>query len=84
MADRIITNNERAMTTTVNNIDHIESQSLDGVAVIKVFFHQGANVSTALAQITSISQTLLKQLPPGTTPPLIIKRHIQAERETNK
>lgn len=72
MADRIITNNERAMTTTVNNIEHIESQSLDGVAVIKVFFHQGANISTALAQITSISQTLLKQLPPGTTPPLII------------
>jgi CzcA family heavy metal efflux pump len=72
MADRIITNNERAMTTTVNDIDHIESQSLDGVAVIKVYFHQGANISTALAQITSISQTLLKQLPPGTTPPLII------------
>jgi len=72
MSDRIITNNERAMTTTVNDIEHIESQSLDGVAVIKVFFHQGANISTALAQITSISQTLLKQLPPGTTPPLII------------
>jgi CzcA family heavy metal efflux pump len=72
MADRIITPNERAMTTTVNNIEHIESQSLDGVAVIKVFFHQGANISTALAQMTSISQTLLRQLPPGTTPPLII------------
>jgi CzcA family heavy metal efflux pump len=72
MADRIVTPNERAMTTTVNNIEHIESQSLDGVAVIKVFFHQGVNISTALAQITSISQTLLKQLPPGTTPPLNI------------
>jgi multidrug efflux pump subunit AcrB len=72
MADRIITPNERAMTTTVNDIEHIESQSLDGLAVIKVFFHQAANISTALAQMTSISQTLLKQLPPGTTPPLII------------
>jgi multidrug efflux pump subunit AcrB len=72
MADRIVTPNERAMTTTVNNIEHIESQSLDGVAVIKVFFHQGVNISTALAQITSIGQTLLKQLPPGTTPPLNI------------
>jgi CzcA family heavy metal efflux pump len=72
MADRIVTPNERAMTTTVNDIEHIESQSLYGVAVIKVFFHQAANISTALAQMTSISQTLLKQLPPGTTPPLII------------
>jgi CzcA family heavy metal efflux pump len=72
MADRIVTPNERAMTTTVNDIEHIESQSLDGIAVIKVFFHQAANISTALAQMTSISQTLLRQLPPGTTPPLII------------
>jgi CzcA family heavy metal efflux pump len=72
MANRIVSPNERAMTTTVNNIEHIESQSLDGVAVIKVFFHQGVNISTALAQVTSISQTLLKQLPPGTTPPLNI------------
>jgi multidrug efflux pump subunit AcrB len=72
MAGRIVTPNERAMTTTVNDIEHIESQSLDGVAVIKVFFHQGANISTALAQMTSISQTLLRQLPPGVTPPLII------------
>ena len=72
MAQRIVSNNERAMTTTVNNIEHIESQSLNGVAVIKVFFHQGVNISTALSQVTSICQTLLRHLPPGTTPPLII------------
>lgn len=71
MADRIITPNERAMTTTVSDIEHIESESLDSTAVIKVFFYQGANISMALAQMTSISQTLLRQLPPGTTPPLI-------------
>ncbi len=72
MADRIVSINERAMTTTVNNIEHIESQSLNGVAVIKVFFHQGVNISTALSQVTSICQTMLRHLPPGTTPPLII------------
>ena len=72
MADRIISIQERTLTTTVDNIEHIESQSLNGIAVIKVFFHPNANISTAIAQIAAQSQTQLRQLPPGTTPPLII------------
>ncbi|HWY71908.1 MAG TPA: efflux RND transporter permease subunit [Terriglobales bacterium] len=72
MANRIISLQERNLTTTVNDIEHLESQSLNGVAVIKVFFHPGANISTAIAQIAGQSQTQLKQLPLGTTPPLII------------
>src|SRR5258706_2604258 len=72
MASRIITLQERNLTTTVNDIEHLESQSLNGVAVIKVFFHPGANTSTAIAQIAGQSQTQLKQLPAGTTAPLII------------
>ena len=72
IASRIITLQERNLTTTVNDIEHIESQSLNGVAVIKVFFHPGANISTAIAQIAGQSQTQLKQLPAGTTAPLII------------
>ena len=73
MADRIVSNAERGMTTTVNDIEHIESQSLSGVAVIKVFFQPGVNVASAVAQITSISQVQLRSLPPGTTPPFIIQ-----------
>ncbi len=72
MADRIVSQTERALTTTVDNIQHSESQSLNGIAVVKVFFQPGANIERALAQITAISQTQLRQLPPGTTPPLII------------
>jgi multidrug efflux pump subunit AcrB len=72
MANRIITLTERTLTTTVDNIDHIESQSLDGVAVVKVYFQPKVTVATAIAQITAVSQTQLRQLPPGTTPPLII------------
>ena len=72
MANRIISLQERNLTTTVNDIEHLESQSLNGVAVIKVFFHPGANISTAIAQIAGQSQTQLKQLPVGTTAPLII------------
>src|SRR5712671_2353674 len=72
MANRIIVLQERNLTTIVNDIEHIESQSLNGVAVIKVFFHPGVNVSMAIAQIAGQSQTQLKQLPAGTTPPLII------------
>src|SRR5438309_2798343 len=73
MEKRFVTVCERAMTTTVNHIDHIESQSYNGVAVIKVFFHEGAKVEAGVAQITSIAQTLLRIMPPGTTPPLIIQ-----------
>src|SRR5947207_867704 len=73
MEKRFVTVCERAMTTTVNDIEHIESQSYHGVSVIKVFFHEGAKVEAGVAQITSICQTLLRIMPPGTTPPLIIQ-----------
>src|SRR6266404_1022888 len=73
MEKRFVTVCERAMTTTVNDIEHIESQSYNGVAVIKVFFHEGAKVEAGVAQITAITQTLLRILPPGTTPPLILQ-----------
>jgi multidrug efflux pump subunit AcrB len=72
MNDRIISVTERALTTTVDNIEHIESQSLYGVAVVKVFLQPTANVERGIAQITAISQTQLHQLPTGTTPPLIL------------
>jgi multidrug efflux pump subunit AcrB len=72
MADRIVSLTERAMTTTVDNIQHIESQSLPGIAVVKVFFQPNASIERAIAQVTAISQTQLRQLPPGTTPPLVI------------
>jgi CzcA family heavy metal efflux pump len=72
MSDRIVYITERALTTTVNNIEHIESQSMNGIAVVKIFFQPHANLYAGIAQVTAISQTQLKQLPIGTTPPLII------------
>ena len=72
MADRIVANSERGITTTVNDIEHMESQSVNGLGVIKIFFRPGTNVNGAIAQITAIAQTTVRQLPPGTTPPLII------------
>src|SRR5262250_3039406 len=72
MSSRIVTITERALTTLVDDISHIESQSLNGVAVVKVFFQPGAKIEKAIAQVTAISQTQLRQLPPGTTPPLVI------------
>jgi multidrug efflux pump subunit AcrB len=72
MSNRIVFNYERSLTTTVNDIDHIESQSLAGIAVVKVFFHQGVQVANAIAQVTAISQPIVRALPPGTTPPFII------------
>ncbi|WP_019833242.1 efflux RND transporter permease subunit [Sphingomonas sp. PR090111-T3T-6A] len=72
MSGRIITPFERVLTTTVNDIDHIESQSMQGIGVVKIYFQPGANIQTATAQVTSVSQTILKQLPPGVTPPLIL------------
>ncbi len=72
MSSRIVTITERALTTTVNNIEHVESQSLNGIAVVKIFFQPHADINSAIAQITAISQTQLRQLPAGTTPPLII------------
>ena len=72
MAERIVANSERGITTTVNNIEHMESQSVYGLGIIKVFFRPGTNVQGAIAQITAICQTSVRGMPPGTTPPLII------------
>src|ERR1700736_4923717 len=72
MAGRIVTITERTLSTTVNNIEHVESQSLNGIAVVKIFFQPHVDISTAIAQVTAVSQTQLRQLPPGTTPPLVI------------
>jgi CzcA family heavy metal efflux pump len=73
MANRITTVSERGLTTLVNDIEHIESQSLNGIAVVKIFFQPTANIQTALAQVTAIAQTVIRQMPPGTTPPLVIQ-----------
>ncbi len=72
MGNRITSVFERAVTTTVNDIEHIESESLIGVSVVKLFFHTGINVDMALSQVTAIAQTMLRSLPPGTLPPLIL------------
>jgi multidrug efflux pump subunit AcrB len=72
MGNRITSVFERAVTTTVNDIEHIESESLLGVSVTKLFFHPGVNIDVALSQVTAISQTILKNLPPGSLPPLIL------------
>src|SRR6201996_4872941 len=73
MEQRIVSITERALTTTVNDIEHIESQSLNGIAVVKVYFHPSVKIDMAVAQITAVSQTQLKQLPAGTTPPLVLQ-----------
>jgi multidrug efflux pump subunit AcrB len=73
MANRIVTNSERGMTTTVNDIEHIESQSLNGLALIKIFFQPHVNIASAVAEITAISQVQLRSLPPGSLPPFIIQ-----------
>src|SRR5438445_10071143 len=73
MQDRITTVVERAMTTTVSNIEHIESVSLRGTSAIKLYFQPNADVNASIAQVTAICQTLLKPLPPGITPPLIMQ-----------
>ncbi|MGA2216524.1 MAG: efflux RND transporter permease subunit, partial [Terracidiphilus sp.] len=73
MSNRIVFNSERGMTTTVNDIEHIESQSLNGIGLIKIFFQPHVNIGNAVAQVTSISQVQLRSLPPGTTPPFIIQ-----------
>ena len=73
MGQRIAAQNERSLTTTVSDIEHIESTSLNGISVIKVFFQPNANIQTALAQVVAIGQTQLRQLPPGMSPPLVIK-----------
>ena len=72
MAGRVVSIYERSLTTTVNDIQHIESQSLAGYGIVKVFFQPNVNINTALAQVTAISQTVLKQMPAGITPPIIL------------
>ena len=72
LSSRIVTNFERGLTTTVNDIEHIESVTLRGTSVVKVFFQPGARTESAVAQITAVSQSVLRQLPPGTTAPFII------------
>ena len=72
MSNRILSGYERALSTTVNDIEHIESTSLPGLGIVKVYFQPNVDISAAQAQVTSISQTVLKQMPPGVTPPIIL------------
>jgi len=72
MNNRIVTGFERSLTTTVNDVEHTETQSLNGVGLVKVFFQPNVNIDMAVAQITAISQTVLRGMPQGTTPPLVI------------
>jgi multidrug efflux pump subunit AcrB len=72
MAGRIVTPFERALTTTVNDIEHITANSYNGVGIVKIFFQPNVDIRTANAQVTAISQTLIRSLPPGSTPPLIL------------
>ncbi|MBL9173245.1 MAG: efflux RND transporter permease subunit, partial [Verrucomicrobiales bacterium] len=70
---RILYNHERSLSATVNDIEHIESNAFNGVGIIKVFLREGASVDAGVAQITAIAQTILRQMPPGQTPPLVIR-----------
>src|SRR5450755_4671776 len=72
MSGRIITPFERALTTTVNDIEHIEANSYTTFGIVKIFFHPTANIAAANAQVTAVSQSMLKQMPVGTTPPLVL------------
>jgi len=72
MASRIVVSYERGLTATVNDIEHIESQSLNGLGVVKIYFHPNVRLEMALAQVTAISQAAVRTDPPGTTPPFII------------
>jgi multidrug efflux pump subunit AcrB len=72
MAGRITTPFQRALTTTVNDIEHIVANSYNGFGIVKIFFQPNVDIRTANAQVTAISQTLIKQMPPGATPPLIL------------
>jgi len=73
MEQRILYNHERSLSATVTDIEHVESNSYNGVGIIKVFLQPGANVDGGVAQITAVAQTVLKQMPPGQTPPLVIR-----------
>lgn len=73
LANRIVTISERAMTTTVNDIEHIESQTYPGTSAIRVFFQPGARIDAGVSQVTAINQTILRALPPGATPPNVLR-----------
>jgi multidrug efflux pump subunit AcrB len=73
VGQRISAVNERALTTTVNDIEHVESQSLAGLSIIKIFFQRNANIPTAIAQVVAVEQSQLRQLPPGALPPQVLK-----------
>jgi CzcA family heavy metal efflux pump len=73
LSDRIVVQFERSLTTTVNDIEHTESQTLNGISVIKIYFRPNVNISQAVAQVTAIAQTSIRQYPQGTTPPLVIQ-----------
>src|SRR5216683_5272064 len=73
MAKRVLVVSERAMTTTVNDIERIESTAYNGVGLIRVYMQPGTNVDLAVAQVTAVSQTLLRALPPGIFPPLVVQ-----------
>jgi multidrug efflux pump subunit AcrB len=73
VGQRISSVNERSLTTTVNDIEHIESQSLAGLSIIKIFFQPNASIATAIAQVVAVEQQQLRSLPPGSLPPLVIK-----------
>jgi multidrug efflux pump subunit AcrB len=72
MEERITSSYERILTTTVNDIEHMESQSINGRAIVKIFFQPGADINSAVAQVSAVSQPILRQLPPGTNPPFLI------------
>ena len=73
MGQRITATSERSLTTTVNDIEHIESQSLGGISIIKIYFQPNANIQTAIAQVVAISQVVVRGMPPGSVAPLVIK-----------
>src|SRR5271156_5877229 len=73
MSKRIVGICERSMSTTVNNVQHIESQSFSGVGVIKIYFQPNVQIDLAIAQVTALSQSILRQMPPGILPPQILK-----------
>src|SRR5882672_3704738 len=73
MEKRIVTPYERILTTTVDDIEHIESQSLNGISVIKIYFQPSGQIPRAIAQVTAVSQTAIRIMPPGTQPPLVIQ-----------
>ena len=72
MAKRVLLVSERAMTTTVNGIEHIEATSYNGVGLIRVYLQPGSNIDLAISQIVAVSQTLLRGMPPGIFPPLVV------------